>query len=70
RPASPDARTLIIDVAGSDPSASIRAQAAEILGRQQDPALVPVLSGLLGSESNREVRERIERAIRELEGRR
>jgi HEAT repeat protein len=70
RPAAPEARSLFIDAAGADPSPSIRAQAAEILGRQQDPALIPVLSKLLGTEPHRDVRERIERAIRELEGRR
>jgi HEAT repeat protein len=70
RPVSSEARALFIQVAGDDPSPSIRAQAAEILGRQQDPALIEVLSGYLASEQHRDVRERIERAIRELEGRR
>jgi HEAT repeat protein len=69
RPVSPEARSLFIDVAGGDPSPSIRAQAAEILGRQQDPDLLPLLKGFLDAESHREVRERIERAIREIEGR-
>src|SRR5262249_34690634 len=70
RPVAPEARTLFVEMASRDPSPSIRAQAAEILGRQQDPALISVLNGFLGAEQNREVRERIERAIRELEGRR
>ncbi len=70
RPVAPEARSLFVEMAGGDPAASIRAQAAEILGRQQDPALIPVLSGFLGAEQNRDVRERIERAIRELDGRR
>jgi len=70
RPVGPEARSLFISMAGEDPAPSIRGQAAEILGRQQDPALIPVLSGLLASEGSREVRERIERAIRELDGRR
>jgi len=70
RPVAAEARSLFVDMAGADPSPSIRAQAAEILGRQQDPALIPILNGFLGSEQNGEVRERIERALRELEGRR
>jgi HEAT repeat protein len=70
RPVAAEARSLFVEMAGTDPSPSIRAQAAEILGRQQDPALIPVLSGILGAEQNRDVRERIERAIRELDGRR
>ena len=70
RPVAPEARALFVEAASGDPSPSIRAQAAEILGRQQDPALIPVLGGLLGKEPHRDVRERIERAIRELEGRR
>ena len=70
RPVAPEARSLFVEMAGSDPSPSIRAQAAEILGRQQDPALIPVLSGFLGAEQHRDVRDRIDRAIRELEGRR
>jgi len=70
RPVAAEARSLIVELAGEDPSPSIRAQAAEILGRQQDPALIPLLSGILRSEEHRDVRERIERAIRELEGRR
>jgi HEAT repeat protein len=70
RPVAPEARSLFVEMAGADPSPSIRAQAAEILGRQQDPALIPVLSGILRAEENRDVRERLERAIRELEGRR
>ncbi len=70
RPVAQEARSLFEESARTDPSPSIRGQAAEILGRQQDPALIPVLSDLLGAEENREVRERIERAIRELEGRR
>ena len=70
RPVGPEARSLFISMAGRDPAPSIRGQAAEILGRQQDPALIPVLSGLLASEQSREVRQRIERAIRELDGRR
>jgi HEAT repeat protein len=70
RPVAPEARSLFVAAASGDPSVSIRAQAAEILGRQQDPALIPVLSGLLETEQDRFVRERIERAIRELEGRR
>jgi len=70
RPVAPEAQSLIVTAASSDPYPSIRAQAAEILGRQQDPALVPVLAGLLGTETHPDVRGRIERAIRELEGRR
>jgi HEAT repeat protein len=69
RPVAPEARSLFVEMAGADPSPSIRAQAAEILGRQQDPALIPVLTGILGEEQHRDVRERIERAIRELEAR-
>jgi HEAT repeat protein/glycosyltransferase A (GT-A) superfamily protein (DUF2064 family) len=70
RPVPAEARTLFIEAASGDPSPSIRAQAAEILGRQQDPVLIPVLRGLLGAEEHRDVRERIERALRELEARR
>jgi HEAT repeat protein len=70
RPVAAEARSLFVEMAGADPSPSIRAQAAEILGRQQDPALIPLLSGILRAEEHRDVRERIERAIRELEGRR
>ncbi|MBI4604710.1 MAG: HEAT repeat domain-containing protein, partial [Planctomycetes bacterium] len=70
RPVAAEAQRLFVEMASGDPAPSIRGQAAEILGRQQDPALIPVLSGLLGEEQNREVRERIERALRELEGRR
>ncbi len=70
RPVASEARSLFVEMAGADPSPSIRAQAAEILGRQQDPALIPALNGFLAAEQNRDVRERIERAIRELEGRR
>jgi HEAT repeat protein len=70
RPVALEARSLFIEAASGDPSPSIRAQAAEILGRQQDPELLPLLREFLEAESNQGVRERIERAIRELEGRR
>ena len=70
RPVAPEARSVFVESAGRDPSPSIRAQAAEILGRQQDPALIPTLNELLAAEQHRDVRDRIERAIRELEGRR
>jgi HEAT repeat protein len=70
RPVAPEARSLFMEMAKTDPSPSIRGQAAEILGRQQDPALLPVLNGLIAAEQDRQVRDRIEGAIRELEGRR
>lgn len=70
RPVAPEARSLFVEMASSDPSPSIRAQAAEILGRQQDPALIATLNAFLAAEPNRDVRERIERALRELDGRR
>lgn len=70
RPVAVEARSLFVEMASADPSPSIRAQAAEILGRQQDPALIPVLAGILAEEQSRDVRDRIERAIRELDGRR
>lgn len=70
RPGPPGTRQLFLRLASSDPAPSIRAQAAEILGRQADPALIPRLDSLLVSESNQEVQERIRQAIRELENRR
>jgi HEAT repeat protein len=70
RPAAAEAQAVFLEAARSDRSPSVRAQAAEISGRQQDPAFVPVLSELLLTEQNAHVRQRIERAIRELEGRR
>ena len=65
-PGSARARSMFLELAASDPSPSIRAQAAEILGRQADPALITQLQALLAGESHADVQERILRAIREL----
>ncbi len=70
RPGPERARQLFLQLAGSDPSASIRGQAAEILGRQADPQLIPALSELRDRETDAEVRERIAHAIERLAARR
>ncbi len=60
-------RDLFIEVASSDPSPDLRAQAAEILGRQRAHALIPAVERLLARETHPDVRSRLEKALRELE---
>lgn len=66
--AATSARDVFLDVAGRDPSPSIRGQAAEILARRGERTAIPALAELLQSEPHPDVRARIERALRDLEG--
>jgi hypothetical protein len=58
---------LILQMASEDPSPSLRGQAAEIIQRRQDPSMIPDLQALLASETHPEVRERIRKAILNLQ---
>lgn len=61
-----EARELYVRLAGLDPAPQIRRQAIDILRDQDNPSLIPSLQALLAAETDPEVREQLEEAVRDL----